>query len=64
MKDHQQRVVDELANEEENLARLDHFLADTPSGIALSPEERADMQLQSDVMAHKARILRRRIGRF
>ena len=39
MKDHQQRVVDELANEEENLGRLDAFLADTPSGIALSPEE-------------------------
>ncbi len=64
MKDHQQRVVDESIELSERLDRLDEFLENTPSGIALEPEERADMQQQSDVMATYARILGRRIGRF
>ena len=64
MKDHQRRVVEELEDLDGKLARLDGFLADTPSGIALDPAERADMQQQADTMSTYRRILARRIARF
>lgn len=64
MKDHQKRVIDELEELQDRREGLDAFLGDTPSGIALAPEERADMQQQSDIMATYSRILARRIGRF
>ena len=64
MKDHQARVVAELEELTKRLYKLDEFLRDTPSGIALAPEERADMQAQSDVMHQYGRILNRRIYRF
>lgn len=64
MKAHQERVKVELDGLRSNLSRINDFLADTPSGVALAPEERADMQSQSDVMSQYARILERRIGRF
>lgn len=64
MKAHQERVVREGEELSERLAKLDVFLADTPSGIALDPEERSDMQAQSDVMSNYLRILKRRLSRF
>lgn len=64
MKEYQKRIVDEFDQLTERLVKLDGFLADTPSGIVLKPEERADMQIQSDVMKWYQRILNRRIGRF
>ena len=70
MKPYQLRVIDELAELEDKLEKLDNFITRTVEGVepvtteGAEPVEIADMTSQSDAMSWYARILRRRIGRF
>ena len=63
MEEYQKRVVAELSELEDKLAKLDGFLASAPDGVVVQPAESVDMTSQSDVMSRYARILKRRIAR-
>lgn len=60
---HEQRVIDEAAQNKDRLDKLKAFL-DKPFAQTLNPYEIADLQSQAEVMEKLQEILDRRIWRF
>jgi hypothetical protein len=60
---HEQRVIDEAAQNKDRLDKLKAFL-DKPFVQTLNPYEIADLQSQAEVMEKLQEILDRRIWRF
>lgn len=61
---HQQRVLDEKAELDERLAKLDAFIRDSPVFLTLPDDERYHLQQQSKVMLQLSAILAARIVNF
>lgn len=61
MLQHQQRVVQEKAELDERLARLNQFIASNPAFETLSDYEQQLMEEQADIMQYLSDILDARI---